>query len=157
MDSSQMSKRVERSNSAKRSGKILSWLEGGAHIVAALSVIIAALAIIVGYWQWREGEEFEREKKAVDLVIKYDELMKEPAPSETDTDAKDWRENLTMVIAESIFRLRRGDEGWENTVRGMVKQHRDFLLTRRFLDCDTFDKEFIKIVNDEMKQDVCGR
>lgn len=120
-------------------------------------MIIAALAIILGYWQWREGEEFEREKKAVDLVIKYDELMKEPASSGADTDAKDWRENLTMVIAESIFRLRRGDDGWENTVRGMVKQHRDFLLTRHFLDCDTFDKEFIKIVNDEMKQDVCGR
>jgi hypothetical protein len=84
-------------------------------------------------------------------------LMKEPASSGADTDTKLWREDLTMVIAESIFRLRRGDEGWEKTVRGMVKEHRDFILTKRLLDCDTFDKEFIRIVNQEMGQDVCGR
>ena len=151
-----MSKPVERSNSTKRSGKILSWLEAGTHIATAIGVMIAAVAVIVGYWQWQKGQDFEQEKKAVELLIKYDELMKEPAASGADKDAKLWRENLTMVIAESIFRLRRGDAGWEKTVREMVKQHADFLKTG-FLDCDTLDKKFIRIVNEELQQDVCGR
>lgn len=138
--------------------KILSRFEAGAHIATAIGVIVAVATVIVGYCQWRGGQEFEREKRAFELVIKYDELMKERASStDTDSDAIKWRENLTMVIAESIFLLQRGDKGWEETVRDMVNQHRDFLLTGRFLDCRTFDKDFIRIVNEEMKQDVCRR
>ncbi len=59
-----------------------------------------------------------------------------------------------MGIAESIFRLRRGYEGWENIARWMLSNHTEF-LKQGVLNCDTFDADFVKLMNAEMKQNVC--
>jgi hypothetical protein len=133
-------------------------LEKAAHkatIISAIATVVASIvavaAIGFGYQQFSQGHELERESKAVELFVKYNELMKE-TPSNAEPNF--WRDNLSVGIAESIFKLRRGDEGWEKTVRWMLSNHTEF-LKREGLNCDTFDDDFEKVVNEEIKQDVC--
>jgi hypothetical protein len=126
-------------------------------IISAIGVIIAAIAVLIGSCQFRRGQEFEHDSKAVQLFIKYNELMKDRANSTQPAAAKEnqWRENLAIAIAEAIFRLESKDRGWKKTVRWMVLDHTDFLKSNG-LNCETFDADFIKLVNQELQQNVCS-
>jgi hypothetical protein len=126
-------------------------------IITAIGVVIAAATIVVSSCQFQKGQESEHESKAVELFIKYGDVMKELAASTKGAAVPEnlWRENLAIGIAESIFRLEKGDRGWENTVRGMVLTHADFLRDQG-LNCETFDSDFITLVNQQVRQNVCN-
>jgi arginyl-tRNA synthetase len=129
-------------------------------IVSALSTIaasiVAVFALLFGYQQFSKTHDLERESQVVELFIKYNELMKDgsPSPISGENESDFWRHNLSIGIAESIFKLRRGDEGWRETVKWMLSHHKEF-LKQRGLNCDTFDDEFEKLVNEQMGQNVC--
>jgi hypothetical protein len=125
-------------------------------ITTAIGVIVAVITIVAGSCQFQKGQESEHESKAVELFIKYEELMKERANSTKPANAEEnqVRENLAIAIAESIFRLETGDRGWEDTVRWMVSAHAEYLKNTG-LYCKTFDPRFIKLVNKELDQNVC--
>ena len=152
-------------------------LERGSYWATIVAAAVATLAFGFGYFQFsatqeaqRETLELERESQAVELFSKYNELMRDaqpnpgpspspspspsPNPSPSNTDPEFWKNNLAVSIAESIFKLRREDEGWVETV-GWMLQHHTKHLKERGLNCKTFDKDFIKFVNQEMGQDVC--
>ena len=125
-------------------------------IITAIGVIVAAVTVVVSSCQFQKGQESEHESKAVELFMKYENLMTERANSTKPADAEEnqVRENLAIAIAESIFRLKTGDRGWKNTVRWMVSAHAEYLKNTG-LNCKTFDPDFIKLVNEEVNQNVC--
>jgi hypothetical protein len=129
-------------------------------VVSAIATVAASIAAILtlwfGYQQFRQTQELERESQTVELFIKYNELMKDAQPDspESEKEAAFWRENLSIGIAESIFKLRKEDAGWRETVRWMLSHHKEF-LKQRGLNCETFDDEFEKLVNEQMGQNVC--
>jgi hypothetical protein len=52
-----------------------------------------------------------------------------------------------MATAESLFLLTRRDSGWEETVRNMLRSHKDLLSTQGF-NCGTFDAKFLRLANE---------
>jgi hypothetical protein len=158
---------------SERLQKLYSWatIQNLSSLATIIAALVAMVAFGLGYKQFnetqqstrktlslqREALEMERESRAVDLFVKYNDLMREPRPKRMNRapDADLWRSNLAIGIAESIFRLRRSDEGWKNTVEWMISQHSKFLGRRR-LNCQTYDSEFVSLITDAMGQDVCS-
>lgn len=149
--------------------------------IAPWATILAALVAVVsfyyGYRQFRQTQEATRETlnvqrtnldlqkksldldrdfKAVELIVKYNDLMTEADSSRSSTKVRSafWRDNSALVIAESIFKLKGDDKGWRETVRWILENHTDFL--KDGIDCSTYDEEFIKFLNTVMKCDVCS-
>jgi hypothetical protein len=117
-------------------------------IATVIAAVIAAVAIILGYEQFSKGHELEKKSKAVDYFIKYNEIMK-------DTPANNfWSYNVSMSIAESIYKLRRDDSGWVETVEWMLIQHKDSLKTAG-LGCRTFDDDLEELAKTVAGKDVC--
>jgi hypothetical protein len=92
-----------------------NYTQNGSSIATIIAAIVAIIAFYYGYKQFYETQQSARESQAVELYVKYNELMKD-APSR-DQSSSFWRDNLGVGIAESIFLLRRGDKGWERTAR----------------------------------------
>src|SRR5947209_2793557 len=130
-----------------------------ANVSTIIAAFVAVFALWYGYQQFKETQKATRdtlglqvtaidlsqESQAVDLFIKYNEAMKETRPTAKSGDADFWRVNLALSVAEAIFKLRKGDKGWMETVGWMLSQHTDSLKKDR-LNCATYDEEFIKIV-----------
>ncbi len=153
---------------------IAGLLKAGVSISPWATVIAAAVAVFTfyyGYQQFRQTQqaargtltlqretlESDRESKAVELFIKYNELMLEPtsSPKSPKRPSEFWRDNLALSIAESIFKLRRDEEGWRETVKWMLSKHAEN-LKKKGLDCSTYDPEFVKFVNQMMQKNVCN-
>lgn len=152
------------------STKLERVVQSLSHVATILAAVVAVIAVYYGYQQFRatqeatretlalqkKGYEQEQESKAVDLTVKYNEVMSDPRSSQKSANGEDnfsWRDNLGLTIAESIFTLRGDDEGWRETVRWMLHNHTDFL--KKKINCPTYDPSFIKFVNEYMRQDVC--
>jgi len=88
--------------------------------------------------------ETERDSKAVELYVKYSELVALPPTSDKDADF--WRHNTEIVIAETIFRLRNQDSGWRATVGGMLQRDKVW-LSQKHLGCETFSPAFVEFVS----------
>lgn len=148
-----------------RSGESLSYW---ATISAA---VVTIFAFSYGYRQFRETQQatretlilqresldLDRDSKAVELLIKYNDLMRETqAKAEpVSEDAEFWQENLAFNIAESIFKLRAEDKGWRETVRWIITNHAAYWKDNG-LDCPTYDAGFVEFVNQVLACDVCN-
>lgn len=152
---------------------ISSVLRAGAAIspwAGIAAAIVGIFALSFGYKQFRatqeatrqtlslqrEGLDLDRDAKAIDLFLKYNDLMVQPRSSRKSGigDAAFWRENLAVGIADSIFKIRGEDTSWKETVRWMIDDHKDF-FNENGLDCATYDPDFVQLVNQEMKHNIC--
>ena len=155
----------------KAGDRIAPW----ATIIAA---VVAVVSFYYGYRQFRETQEatrqtlnlqrinlnmqresldLERDDKAVDLLVKYNDLMREAYSDRSSTKAAGafWRDNGAIVIAESIFQLKAEDNGWRETVRWILENHSDFL--KGGLDCPTYDGKFVQFVSQVVHcDDICS-
>ena len=99
-------------------------LERSSYFATIAVAVVGICALLVGVYQFsetqkqqRETLELERQAKAVELFVKYNDLMREAAAqkSRENTGAVFWRNNLSIAITESIWNLTIGDSGWEST------------------------------------------
>jgi hypothetical protein len=97
----------------------------------------------------------EREAQAVELFLKYNELMEQGYQGRRSAraDVKFWRENRALSIIETIFKLRQTDDGWKETVAWMLTNHEDVL--KEGLNCKTYSPAFVAFVSEKLKRDVC--
>ena len=118
--------------------------ERAAHLATVLATLVAAGAFVFGVYQFRDTQQMarrnlelqmetlqqDREKKAVELFLKFNEQEQELAtkPPPRKGEAGYWRYNALLATTEAVFRLTRGDEGWEETVSWMLEVQRPFLL-----------------------------
>ena len=135
-------------------------LEQASHFASVVGAVIAAIAVLIAGSQFREAQAIGREARAVDLFVKYNELMiAQPSPAaETvpvGTDPRMWRSNLAVAIAEAVFRFTKGDAGWKLTTRYMVETHKDYLVGPNHPDCKTYDRAFVDFINEVVHHDLC--
>ena len=140
-------------------------LDAWANISSMVMAIVATLTLGFGYYQvrravldtratlqmQRDAMANEREMKAIELIVRYNDLMREPTHS--GADVRNWRENLSVVLAESVFDLTRGDSAWLQTVDWMLRQHLPFLQSG--LDCGTYDSAFVAFATRVAGRSVC--
>ena len=133
-------------------------MERAAHLATIVGAVVAAGALLVGVYQFTETQQMtrrnlelqmetlqhEREMKAVELFLKFNEqqqgLAAKPPPRKG--EAAFWRYNALLGTTEAVFKLTRGDEGWEETVSWMLEVQRPFLLQTEF-NCKTFADDFV--------------
>ena len=145
-------------------------LQNASNLATIIAALVAALAFYYGYQQVSETQKLtrealdlqnitlnqEQETQAVELFIKYNELMEESSSSPKSAKADDrkfWRNNRAVSIIETIYKLREGDDGWRETVAWMISNHDDFL---KDVNCPTYYPKFIDFVNRQLKRDVCA-
>jgi hypothetical protein len=145
-------------------------LEGPANIATIVASVVATMALIFGYVPFHETQlltrkamelqvsalEHEREAKAIDLFLKFNEIQQAIAsPSrKTKGEVLFWQQNIALTTTESVFKLTQGDAGWMATVAFMLQEQRDF-LKKNGLQCATFLPAFVEFVTKEMGEDVC--
>jgi len=159
---------------AQQNGKGL--LERASFVASIIAAFATVAAIMVGSYQFVELEERDRQTRAVDLFVKYNELQRDAAndaaanaarkdplqqtspvpPDAQGTTAvrEQWRRNLSLAISESIWMLRSDDTGWKNTVKWMLMEEEG--RAPFSLDCSTFDPEFVAFANESLAHQVCA-
>ena len=139
-------------------------IQNASNCATIFAALVAAASFYYGYHQFSKTQqdarkvltlqeqalEQDRDSKAVDLFVKYNEMMSVPRR----TGEGFWRENLGLSIAESIFRLRSNDAGWKETVAWMLSNHIAH-LKQNGLNCPTYDAEFVKLANAAAQDDLC--
>jgi hypothetical protein len=129
--------------------------EKAAHWATIVAAVVASFAFLTGTYQScmtqqaaRATLELEGSSQAVDLFVKYNDLMREP--SRKDPLYQFWRSNVAVAIAERIFILTRGDQGWEDTVDWMLSQHVQSL--KQGFNAKTYHPDFACLVEDHTKK-----
>ena len=146
-------------------------IQNAANLATIFAALVAAGSFYYGYRQFTKTQEDarhvlklqedaleqDRDSTAVELYVKYNEMMSQlpPRAKPGPTQKKEfWPENLGITIAESIFRLRKNDDGWKETVVFMLSNHESH-LRQTGLNCPTYDAEFVKLANQLTKDDLC--
>ena len=102
---------------------MIGW-ERGSQLATVVVAAVATVSFAVTTCQFtatqklqRETLNLERQARAVDLFVKYNELMRDAAarPTHESSAAGRWRHNLSLAIAESIWNLMNEDRGWVAT------------------------------------------
>jgi hypothetical protein len=142
-------------------------MERNAHIATVAPAVIAAAAFLFGVCQFTQTQKLarknlelqaetlqqERESKAVDLFLKFNEKQQELAakPPPRKGEAAFWRYNAMLSTTEAVYILTRGDVGWEETVSWMLEVQQPYLKQTQF-PCKTFSQDFLV----EMRKAVPG-
>src|SRR4051812_3947245 len=148
-----------------------------ANIATFIAAVIAVVALILGYQQFYETRQatretlaltrqnltlqsetidIERESQAVELSIKYNDIMIEISGSSGAIGKNEfWRNQLAILIASAIYNLRPKEEGWKDTVGWMLDNHIEYLKIVR-LKCTSENPEFIVMMNDRAGRNVCS-
>ncbi len=139
-------------------------LERRSYIATIVAALVAIGTFIFGAYQFHETQklqretlELERETKAVELFIKYNELMRNAAAqsSREGRAVAFWRGNLSVAIAESIWNLTSGEPAWESTVKWMLLDQ-DQIERINDLDCATYNESFVEFVRRILGHEACS-
>jgi hypothetical protein len=148
-------------------------MQRAAHFASIAASILAVFAFGVGLWQFtvtqkqaRETLELqtdtlkhERQSKAIDYFIKFNELQKDAAGKplpKNDDDPEFWRHNLLLALTEQLFLLTEGDMGWELTVQWMLEKQEPFLVGKP-QGCNTFAVRFVALMRKAAPAMKCAK
>jgi len=146
-------------------------MERAAHIATIIASLVAILAFGFGLSQFTDTQQLarenlrlqaqalshERESKAVELFLKFNELKKEVAnkPLPKKGGAAFWHHNMLLAITESVFKLTEGDAGWLETVSWMLEGQRPFLESAP-QGCKTFADAFVVLMRHAAPRITCS-
>lgn len=133
-----------------------------AHMVTMASSLVVVVAVLFGSYQFYETQKLQRESiaiqkdslepernaKAVELFVKYNELMMQPTTGVSKTAKREawyWKENLAVSLLESLFNLTNGRQEWEAMVGWALEKHGRFIREQR-LSCGAYTDQFINYV-----------
>jgi hypothetical protein len=117
-----------------------STAEKLAHWATVTAVVVAGLGFWSGGKQFGKAQAAASEAQAVELFIKYNEIMRELPGS----DPTRWVHNQGIALAESIFILKPADESWIETVKFMLEENRASMSS---LNCLTYSDQFIALAS----------
>jgi len=150
-------------------GRLKAW----AHLATIAASLVAVAALVIGTGQFVETQKAQRESialqnatlhqervttaaelnaKAVELFVKYNELMLQPTPSagkNSRREARYWKDNLAVNLLESLYNLTRGNREWETTVGWALDRHGRFIREQR-LPCAAYSSEFVRYLEKTM-------
>ena len=107
------------------------------------AALLASVAGIITLLQFNRGQDFEKEKLALEMFRDYSRDRREfdanKAPTEADVRAF---AVTTQYAAETIYRFRTGNRGWEETVKGMIRDNEAALLSVKGWHCQAMDHKY---------------
>jgi hypothetical protein len=116
------------------------------------ATLAASFAGIVTLVQFNRSLDFEKDKLAIEMFRDYSkdkrDFDSDKAPSEAHTRAFAL---TTQYAAETIYRWRRGNPGWEETVRGMIEDNGPALLSVKAWHCQAMDRRYYCTVQQVLK------
>ena len=132
------------------------------HLVTMASSLVVVAAVVFGSYQFYETQKLQRESiaiqkdsfepernaKAVELFVKYNELMMQPTTGVSKAAKREawyWKENLAVSLLESLFNLTSGRQEWEAMVGWALEKHGRFIREQR-LSCGAYTEQFISYV-----------
>lgn len=132
------------------------------HMVTMTSSLVVVAAVVFGSFQFYETQKLQRESiaiqkdafepernaKAVELFVKYNELMMQPTPGVSRIAKREawyWKENLAVSLLESLFNLTSGHQEWEAMVGWALEKHGRFIREQR-LSCGAYTDQFVNYV-----------
>jgi hypothetical protein len=120
--------------------------------VSRLVTLVASGAGIVTLVQFNRSQDFEKDKLAIEMLRDYTkdkrEFVANPAPSEADTKAF---AVATQNAAEAIYRYRRGNAGWEETVKWIIKENGPVLVSVKGWHCQAMEPAYYCTVQEVLK------
>lgn len=125
-------------------------MEKAAHGATISASVVAVVLLFFGVYQFNETQTLaqenlrnEREMKAVELFVKFNELQEERVASTSDNagEAAYWRGNTLVAITESIYNLSEGNASWKATVEWMLNVQEPYLIQNP-PNCNTYSAEF---------------
>ena len=102
----------------------------------------------------QEAVTRERQMKAVDLFIRYNELKLNAADRKMDAAEAESRRGMSVALTESIFLLEGDDRGWRATLKGMIVEE-DGPQRQLSVDCATLDDSFEKFAIESVGRNIC--
>ena len=157
MDPSPDSPSLRRSNTK-------SNIETLSHAATVFAAVVAVATFGVGLYQFnktqylaRETLAHERESKAVELFLKFNETMqnraKEPIANE---EQLFWSNNALLALTESVYKLTVPDDGWNRTILWMLSRQLEFLEGKP-QGCDTFADPFVALMKRSAPMMKCAK
>jgi hypothetical protein len=136
--------------------KVQRWANY-ATIIAASTAIIT---LVWGFLIFRQTSNQQADAAAVKMTQDYiqfnfahSDVLKRGLAGQIDEDYL-WFASHNMLVAETIYKLNEGDEGWEATVIHMANNHKPFLLHEAF-PCKEYDPKFVRFLQDRVDKNVC--
>ena len=102
----------------------------------------------------QEAVARERQLKAVDLFIKYNELKLSGSERKMEAGEVESRRSMSVALTESIFLIQGDDSGWRATLKGMILEE-DGPQHQLSVDCATLDDSFEKFAKDSLGRNIC--
>ena len=96
----------------------------------------------------RDSRQAETHAKAVELFMKYNELMLQlnaPLPKGVKRETRYWKENLALGLLDALANLTRGNREWENTIAWALERHIRFIRDQRAA-CSAYSDEFVRLL-----------
>ncbi len=126
-----------------------------AQLTSVAGLVFAGYTFNVGDTARREAVTRERQMKAVDIFIKFNELRlngsARPAADAVEAEA---RRNMSIALTESLFLLEGQDSGWRATVKGMLVEE-DGPRHQLSVDCATIDANFATFAAESVGRKIC--
>ena len=128
------------------------------NFLAGLSSFVTIVAFVLGLWQFWETQNLaqenlanEREMKAVELFIKFNEVQEKLTEGGKKTeDVAYWSGNGLVAIVESISNLTHGNKSWDSTVSWMLDELAPFLIKNQ-PECKTYSPSFADLLRSRSK------
>lgn len=129
-------------------------LDSLAHFFTIVASIGTVGALVAGSYQFQKTQalaqetlQMEREAKAVELYIKFNELKESEVVGQVESkqEATYWRNNSLLSITESIANLTLGNLNWQETISWMLELQQPFLSGEQ-LNCKTYSDEFRRML-----------
>ena len=136
-------------------------MERAAHAATVVAALIAIFALTFGLWQFNQTQTltrenlrlqketlgYERDSKAVELFLKFNELQKDISSHllPKKGEASFWHHNMLLALTETVYKLTEGDPGWRETVIFMLQTEKPFLDGVE-QNCRTFYGPFVELM-----------
>ena len=88
------------------------------------------------------------------MYLSYVEIQKDASMTDLSkwSDSQFYYGSYTVAVAETIFLLQKEDNGWINTVRWMIENHKEYFS---YMKCEVVNEGFVELVSDVLNKDVC--
>ena len=127
-----------------------------AQLTSVAGLVFAGYQFSITNTARQEAVTRERQMKAVDLFIKYNELKLNASERKMDAAEAASRRGMSVALTESIFLLEGDDRGWRETVKGMIVEE-DGPQHQLSVDCATLDDSFEKFAAESVGRNICAR
>lgn len=111
-----------------------------ANVATIVACGVAVVAVCISVCHFLASQKVAREKQAVDLFIKFNQLSIEQGQSSS-SQSDHWYGNSKFAVTEFLYEISRKSPSWQETIKWMLEQQREFILSGDFSE-QTYTENF---------------